>query len=81
MPDAAPVLRGSSPVEYHPRVDTLVILLIVLVIVVVWRGPKTLPQIGSMLGRGVKAAREEAKGIRGGESDPGDTDAGDPPSR
>jgi Sec-independent protein translocase protein TatA len=50
-------------------VDTLVILLIVLVIVVIWRGPKTIPQIGSMLGRGVKAAREEAKEIRGGGDD------------
>ena len=49
--------------------DTLVILLIVLVIVVIWRGPKTIPQIGSMLGRGVKAAREEAKEIRGGGDD------------
>lgn len=50
--------------------DTFVILLIVLVLVVIWRGPKTIPQIASMLGRGVKAAREEAKGIRGGESEP-----------
>ena len=44
-------------------------LLVVLVVVVVWRGPKTLPQIGSMLGRGVKAARQEAKAIRS-EDDP-----------
>ena len=50
--------------------DTLVILLIVLVIVVIWRGPKTLPQIGTMLGRGVKAARDEARGIRTGEGEP-----------
>ncbi len=50
--------------------DTLVILLIVLVIVVIWRGPKTIPQIGSMLGRGVRAAREEAKDIRAGADDP-----------
>jgi Sec-independent protein translocase protein TatA len=40
--------------------DTLVVLLIVLVVVVIWRGPKTLPQIGAMLGRTVRAAREEA---------------------
>lgn len=56
--------------------DTLVILLIILVVVVIWRGPKTLPQIGSMLGRGVKAAREEATRIRSGENEPEE-----PPSR
>ena len=50
--------------------DTLVILLIVLVVVVIWRGPKTLPQIGTMLGRGVKAARDEARDIRGEETEP-----------
>lgn len=54
--------------------DTLVILLIVLIIVVIWRGPKTLPQIGTMLGRGVKAARDEAKGIRGAETGPDEPD-------
>ena len=44
--------------------DILVVLVIALIAVLVWRGPKTLPQIGNMLGRGVKATREEAKAIR-----------------
>ena len=40
--------------------DTLlVILIVVLIIVIMVRGPKTLPQIGSMLGRGVKETRKE----------------------
>jgi TatA/E family protein of Tat protein translocase len=39
--------------------DLLVLLVILLVVVVIWRGPKTLPQIGNMLGRGVKEARKE----------------------
>jgi TatA/E family protein of Tat protein translocase len=39
--------------------DLLVLLVILLVVVIVWRGPKTLPQIGNMLGRGVKEARKE----------------------
>lgn len=39
--------------------DLLVLLIILLIVVVVWRGPKTLPQIGNMLGRGVKEARKE----------------------
>jgi Sec-independent protein translocase protein TatA len=47
--------------------DTLVVLIIVLVIVLIWRGPKTLPGIGAMFGRGVKNAREEAAKIRTGE--------------
>ena len=45
-------------------------LLVALVVVVIWRGPKTIPQIGAMLGRGVKAAREEANELRGEKSDP-----------
>jgi len=49
--------------------DIVVLLLIVLVVVVVWRGPKTLPQIGRMLGRGVKNAREEARAIRKSAAD------------
>ena len=50
-------------------VDTLIILLVILAIVLVVRGPKTLPQIGAMFGRGVKAAREEADRIRSGDDD------------
>jgi Sec-independent protein translocase protein TatA len=42
-------------------VDLLAALIIILVIVLIWRGPKTLPQIGAMLGRGVRDARTEAE--------------------
>ncbi|MEW5991137.1 MAG: twin-arginine translocase TatA/TatE family subunit [Chloroflexota bacterium] len=56
--------------------DLLVALLIILIIVVIWRGPRTLPQIGAMLGRGVKAAREEAKSIRAAD----ESDSGRPPA-
>ncbi len=44
--------------------DVFFILVIILVIVLVVRGPRTLPQIGAMLGRGVKEARREASEIR-----------------
>jgi Sec-independent protein translocase protein TatA len=44
--------------------DPLIILIVILAIVIVWRGPKTLPQIGHMLGRGVKEARREAAEIK-----------------
>lgn len=40
--------------------DTLLILVVVLIIALVWRGPKTLPEIGRMFGRGVREARAEA---------------------
>ena len=40
--------------------DLLLVLIIILVVVFVWRGPKTLPKIGQALGRGVREARAEA---------------------
>jgi Sec-independent protein translocase protein TatA len=52
--------------------DVALVLIVILVLAIVWRGPKTLPQIGSMLGRGVRAAREEAKDIRKDASGPAD---------
>ena len=44
--------------------DVLVILIIVLILALMWRGPKTLPKIGQALGRGVKNAKEEAREVR-----------------
>jgi Sec-independent protein translocase protein TatA len=38
----------------------MIILIIILVVVLVWRGPKTLPKLGQALGRGVREARNEA---------------------
>jgi len=53
-------------------VDTFAILVVILILAIIWRGPKTLPQIGAMLGRGVREARNEADRLR---SDPaGDKD-------
>jgi Sec-independent protein translocase protein TatA len=40
--------------------DVLVVLIVVLVAVVIWRGPKTLPKLGEALGRGIRQARAEA---------------------
>jgi Sec-independent protein translocase protein TatA len=45
-------------------VDLLALLIVILIVAVIWRGPKTLPQIGAMLGRGVKEARQEADRVR-----------------
>ena len=41
-------------------VDLIVILLIVLALVLMWRGPKTLPKWGEALGNAVRGARTEA---------------------
>jgi Sec-independent protein translocase protein TatA len=40
--------------------DLGLVLIIVLILVLLWRGPKTLPKLGQALGRGVREAREEA---------------------
>jgi Sec-independent protein translocase protein TatA len=55
--------------------DVLVVLLIALLVVLIWRGPKTLPGIGAMFGRGVKNAREEASKIRSSDTPPDDRPA------
>ena len=52
--------------------DVVIVLIIVLIIVVVLRGPKTIPEIGRMFGRGVREAREEISKSRG--DDPPSTD-------
>jgi Sec-independent protein translocase protein TatA len=48
----------------HMGPDVLIILIVILVLAIMWRGPKTLPKFGAMLGRGVKSAREEAREVR-----------------
>jgi Sec-independent protein translocase protein TatA len=59
---------GRLRPEYHRRVpDTLVVLIVILILVLIWRGPKTLPQIGAMLGRGVRDARREAARLQADE--------------
>jgi Sec-independent protein translocase protein TatA len=44
--------------------DLAVILVVVLVIVLIWRGPKTLPLLGRAFGQGVKEARKEIEGVK-----------------
>jgi Sec-independent protein translocase protein TatA len=52
--------------------ELIVLLVIVLIIVVMWRGPKTIPEIGRMFGRGVREARAEANKIRSTDESPAD---------
>lgn len=68
--------------------DLAVVLIIVLAIVIVWRGPKTLPKLGEALGRGVREAKSEASKAQaeiqarasGGDPDAAEGDA-PPPDR
>lgn len=55
--------------------DIILVLIVVLVVVLVWRGPKTLPKLGAAFGRGVKEARREFDDARG---DSGDRPKDDP---
>ena len=51
--------------------DIVVVLVIVLVIVAIWRGPKVLPEWGAAIGKTVREARTHAtKGLDGDETDP-----------
>jgi Sec-independent protein translocase protein TatA len=52
--------------------DLLLVLIVVLIIVVIWRGPKTIPEIGKMFGRGVREARIEAAKLRSDDDPPDD---------
>ncbi len=44
--------------------DVALVLVIVLIVVIIWRGPKTLPLIGKAFGQGVKEAKREISEIR-----------------
>lgn len=57
---------------YHHRVnDLLLVLIVILILVVIWRGPKTLPELGKMFGRGVREARIEAGKLRSSDDSKG----------
>jgi sec-independent protein translocase protein TatA len=39
--------------------DVLIVVVILLVIVLIWQGPKNLPKLGSALGKSIKDFRSE----------------------
>jgi Sec-independent protein translocase protein TatA len=45
--------------------ELIVLLIIILVLALLWRGPKTLPLLGRAFGQGVKEARKEIDSIKG----------------
>lgn len=48
--------------------DIAIVLIVVLVLVLIWRGPSTLPRLGEALGQAVRGARRAA------EDEPGRTE-------
>ena len=67
---ATPGIRAGT-ISSVPT-DVFIVLIIILIIVVIWRGPKTIPEIGRMFGRGVREARAEANKIRSSDEGPAD---------
>ena len=65
--------RAARARAYHHDVsDFLLVLIVILILVLIWRGPKTLPEIGRMFGRGVREARIEAGKLRSTDDTPKD---------
>ena len=58
--------------------DVGLVLIVILVLVLIWRGPSTLPKLGQALGRGVREARDAASGPDDGT---GPTPEGEPVTR
>lgn len=60
--------RGAGGPDgcYHPAMgsDLVIVLVIVLIAVVIWRGPKTLPLLGKAFGQGVREARKEIEDMK-----------------
>jgi Sec-independent protein translocase protein TatA len=55
---------------------------VLLIVVILWRGPKTLPLLGRAFGQGVKEARKEIDGMKDdmAAEHAADDDAGTKPS-
>ena len=54
------MVAGGRRYHHVMPVDIIVVLLVILGIVLIWRGPKTLPKWGEAVGQAVRGARTEA---------------------
>lgn len=59
--------------------EWMIVLIIALIVVLMWRGPKTLPLLGRAFGQGVKEARKEIGEIKGDIAGNDDEAPGDAP--
>jgi len=76
------VRKARPPPTIDDVGDLLIVLIVILVLVLLWRGPKTLPRLGEALGRGVREARTQASDptSNGDDRRPDDTVAAPPTS-
>ena len=59
-------------------VDIMLVLIGLLIVVLVWRGPSMLPRIGEALGRTVKGVRDEVPGaLKGTDESTDRADSGE----
>jgi Sec-independent protein translocase protein TatA len=58
--------------------ELMVVLVIILILALLWRGPKTLPSLGAALGRGIKEARREASELTSDNPPPAEADKTEP---
>lgn len=61
--------------------DIFAVLVVVLIIVIIWRGPKTLPLLGRAFGQGIKEARKEMDELKSEAAGKDDKTRGDDPAR
>jgi Sec-independent protein translocase protein TatA len=57
-------------------VDIMLVLVVLLILVLIWRGPKMLPRLGEAFGRTVKGVRENLPGAMEDETDGTDSTDG-----
>lgn len=50
--------------------DIAIVLVVLLVVVLIWRGPTMLPRLGEAMGKTVKGVRENLPGTMGDDPDP-----------
>ena len=72
------VREARPPPTIRTVPDLLVVLIVILVLVLLWRGPKTLPRLGEALGRGVREARTQASEATSDADERRDNDATTP---
>jgi TatA/E family protein of Tat protein translocase len=70
--------RLTGATRYHGAMPLDIILVIALIIVMFWRGPKTLPLLGRAFGKGVREAKREMNELRPGEDDQATGDSDEP---
>lgn len=52
--------KSRRALVYHAPMDWAIVLIVILLLVLLWRGPKMLPRLGESLGQAVRGARRAA---------------------